>query len=100
MEEHRIINVLLFVVIGVAIWYFANKYWRKQAIGCATEWALQNRCKDINWSGAKFEMHRQNPCITFKALCVAEGSVEIKLRLKAGLLGGYSVDEVALKEPV
>ena len=48
-----------------------------------------------DWSQADFEMHRNNPSISFSAADQRHNLFDIKLRLSIGLFGSWRVDEVA-----
>ena len=87
----RVLSLIFF--IGIA--YLGHRYWRFQAIFCASQWLLERGLIVSNWATADFCMHRQNPSIAFLATDHRKKMFDIKLRFKFGLLGDWKIDEVA-----
>lgn len=77
------------------VFYLAHRLWRRQAISCAAQWAAQRGLTVASWSDATFEMHRQHPCLIFVASTERVALLDVKLRLRIPLFGGWQVEEVA-----
>lgn len=90
-----ILGTALWAAFLFGVWSFARHYWRAQAIKCAEQWARERLLSSANWSKCRFQMHRQGPSITFVAVDSNARTVDVKLRFRIPVFGGWRVDEVA-----
>ncbi len=93
--SHEILVTVLWAAFLLGVWFLARHYWRAKAIACAEQWARERHLFNADWSGCTFRMHRQRPSITFVAIDSDARTVDVKLRFRIPVLGGWQVDEVA-----
>lgn len=93
--SHEILGTALWATLLLGVWFLAQHYWRAKAIDCAEQWARERHLSNADWSGCTFRMHRQRPSITFVAVDSNAKAVDVKLRFRVPVFGGWQVDEVA-----
>ena len=93
--SYDIFGTFLGAALLLGVWLLCQRYWRGQAIACATRWATQRHLSVVDWSLAAFQMHRQTPSITFVGSSPGAQSVDVKLRLRIPVWDAWQVDEVA-----
>lgn len=85
------VSIALLAGIGL----FAHLKWRRQVISCAEAWAVERGLSVQDWSKASVQMLRTSASVAFVASSPSERVVDVKLRLRVALLGGWRVGEVA-----
>ena len=83
------------VAVLAGIYVAMHRLWRRQAVSCAERWAKSQRLWVADWSAAVFQMDRTRPSILFVATTADGDRMNVKLRLRVKLVGGYEVREVA-----